>query len=121
MDDGITAAQNFSRCEEESLLIRSDLVRSGFVPNKGKCQWIPIQIICWLGIFWDFKNNCTFTPPENISCIIQEVTEIMSHRGVSALKLARVTGRIVTCFLITGDVCKLMTKALHRLIKCRKS
>ena len=28
---------------------------------------------------------------------------------------------LLPVFLIMGDVCKLMTKALHRLIKCRKS
>ena len=64
---------------------------------------------------------CMFIPPENIYCIFHEVTEIMSHGSVSARKLARVTGRIVACFFIMGDVCKLMTKALHRLIECRKS
>ena len=44
----------------------------------------------------------------------------MSCRSISARKLARVTRRIfVSNFLIMGDVCKLMTKALHHLIKCR--
>ena len=120
LDDGISAAQSFSRCEEQSLLVRSDLVKSGFVPNKDKCQWVPIQIICRLGIFGDFKNNCMFIPPEKISRTFQDVVEIMSCRSVSARKLARVTGRIISSFLIMGDVCKLMTKALHRLIECRK-
>ena len=120
LDDGITAAQNFSRCEEQSLLVRSDLIRSGFVPNKGKCQWVPIQIICCLGIFLGKIIVCLFQQ-KRISCIFHEVTEIMSHRSVSARKLARVIGRIVACFLIIGGVFKLMTKALHRLIECRKS
>ena len=58
---------------------------------------------------------------EKIFSFYYEVTEIMSHRSVSARKLARVTDRIVACFLIMGHVCKLMTKALHRLIECTKS
>ena len=36
-DDGISAAQSFSKCEEHSLLVKSDLFKSGFVPNKDKC------------------------------------------------------------------------------------
>ena len=116
LDDGISAAQSFSRCEEQS----SNLVQSGFVPNTSKCQWLPIQIICWLGILGDFKNNCMFNPPKKISRTFQGVVEIMSCRSVSARKLARVTGRIIYNFLIMGDVCKLMTKALHRLIERRK-
>ena len=61
-----------------------------------------------------------FIPPEKISRTFQDVVEIMSCRSVSARKLARVTGRIISSFLIMGEVCKLMTKALHRLIECRK-
>ena len=64
LDDGISAAQNFSKCEDNSLRVRSDLFQSGFVGNKDNCQWVPVQVICWLGIFWDFKNNCMFIPLE---------------------------------------------------------
>ena len=38
---------------------------------------------------------------------------------ISAKNFAPVTGRIISNFLILGDVCKLMTKSLHRLIECR--
>ena len=93
LDDGISAAQSFSKCEEHLLLVRSDLFKSGFVPNKCKCQWVPFQVICWLGIFWEFKNNPIFIPPEKISRIFYEELEVMSCR-----KLARVTRRIVSCF-----------------------
>ena len=119
LDDGISAAQSFSKCEEHSLVVRSDLFQSGFVPNKDKCQWVPIQVICWLGIFWDFKNNSMFIPLEMISGIFDEVVKIMSRKSVSARNLARVTRRIISNFLIMGDVCKLMTKAMHRLIESR--
>ena len=119
LDDGISAAQSFSKCEEHSLLVRSDLFKSGFVPNKCKCQWVPVQVICWLGIVWDFKNNRMFIPPEKVSRIFCDLSEVMSSRSVPARKLARVTRRIVANFLIMGDVWKLTTKALHRLIECR--
>ena len=107
LDDGISAATNFSNCQRNSLLVRSDLFKSGFVANKDKCQWVPLQVICWLGICWDFKNNCMFIPPDRISGILEEVVEIMSCCSISARKLARVTGRIISNFLIMGDVCKL--------------
>ena len=61
-----------------------------------------------------------FIPPEKISGILEEVVEIMSCCSISARNLAHVTGRIISNFLIMGDVCKLMTKSLHRLIECRR-
>ena len=60
------------------------------------CLYLPKR-------FLKFFTNC-----QKLSC-----------RSVSARKLACVTGRIVSNFLIIGDVCKLVTKALHRLIECR--
>ena len=45
-----------------------------------------------------------FIPPEKISRTFQYVVEIMSCRSVSARKLARVTGRTISSFLIMGDV-----------------
>ena len=80
LDDGISGHQIFSMCEEQSSRVRSDLVSSGFVPNKDKCQWIPVQIICWLGICWDFKSNSLSTPPEKISGTFADVTGILSCR-----------------------------------------
>ena len=112
-DDGTSAAQSFSKCEEHSLRVKSDLFKSGFVPNKDKCQWVPIQVICWLGIFWDLKNNCMFIPLGKISGILDEVVEIMSCKRVSARKLARVTGRIISNCLIMGDVWKRVTKVQY--------
>ena len=44
----------------------------------------------------------------------------MSCCSISVRKLACVTGRIISNFFIMGDVCKLMTKSLHRLIECRR-
>ena len=64
--------------------------------------------------FLGFQNNRMFIPLEKISRIFYELLEVMPCR-----KLARVTRRIVSIFLIMGDVCKLMTKAIHRLIECR--
>ena len=61
-----------------------------------------------------------FIPPDKISGILEEVVEIMSCCSISARKLACVTGRIISNFWIMGDVCKLMTKSLHRLIECQR-
>ena len=70
-------------------------------------------------VFLGLQKQSYVSPPEKISRIFYELLDVMSCRNVSARKLARVTGRIVSNFLIMGDVCKLMTKAMHRLIECR--
>ena len=62
LDNGISAATNFSKCQGNSLLVRSDLFKSGFVANKDKCQWVPLQVICWLGIFGISKTTVCLYP-----------------------------------------------------------
>ena len=73
---------------------------------------------CW--VFFGISKTivCLYLPKRFLEFFC-ELSEVMSCRSVSARKPARVTGRIVSNFLIMGDVCKLMTKALHRLIECR--
>lgn len=42
-----------------------------------------------------------------------------SSRKVTARMLAQVTGRIISCMLVFGHICKIMTKALHSVIDSR--
>ena len=56
---------------------------------------------------------------DKINLILQEIVEILSRNSVPARELPPVTWRIVSNFLVMGDVYKLMTKALHRVIEFR--
>ena len=79
--------------------VRSTCCLSGliFVAKKCKCHiWLPIQVICWLGIICDFKNNRLFIPPEKISQFFYELVEVTSCSSVSARKLAHVTGTLLS-------------------------
>ena len=118
LDDGISAAQSFSKCEEHSWLVRSDLFKSGFVSNKCKCQWVPVQVICWLGIWGDFKDHCMLIPLEKTSNFLLTVRSyVMQEHFCKETCLCYRENCLK--FLIMGDVCKLMTKAMHHLIECR--
>lgn len=57
---------------------------------------------------------------DKINRILQEIIKILSRNSVSARELPPVTWRIVSNFLVMGDVYKLMTKALHRVIEFRR-
>lgn len=57
---------------------------------------------------------------DKINLILQEIVEILSRNSVPARELPPVTWRIVSNFLVMGDVYKLMTKALHRVIEFRR-
>ena len=53
LDDGLGVCATKDTCLRQSLLVHSDLISSDFVPNKDKCMWIPVQLVCWLDFDWD--------------------------------------------------------------------
>ena len=48
LDDGFGVAENFETCSKHAEKVKSDIVASGFVPNKDKCVWNPAQNLVWL-------------------------------------------------------------------------
>ena len=49
LDDGLGAAADKNKVKIASLQVYTDLLKSGFLPNKTKCVWEPTQLITWLG------------------------------------------------------------------------
>ena len=114
--DGLSVCGTKDNCLRHSLLVHSDLISSGFVPNKDKCMWIPVQILRWLGFHWDFARGF---PEDKVSVLLASISEVSSFRIVTSKMLAQVTGRIISCMLVFGHICKIMTKALHSVIDSR--
>ena len=50
LDDGLRGGTDHVSAKINSLVVHSDLLKSGFVPSEVKSQWEPIQIITWLGV-----------------------------------------------------------------------
>ena len=121
LDDGLGVGGTKDTCLRRSLLVHSDLISSGFVPNKDKCMWIPSQLLRWLGFHWDFARGLLSIPEDKISVLLASIGEVSSSRVVTARMLAQVTGRIISCMLVFGHICKIMTKALHSVIVGRAS
>ena len=119
LDDGLGVCGTKDTCLRQSLLVHSDLISSGFVPNKDKCMWIPVQLLRWLGYHWDFARGILSIPEDKISVLLASIGEVSSSRIVTARMLAQVTGRIISCMLVFGHICKIMTKALHSVIDSR--
>ena len=49
-----------------SLVVHSDLLKSGFVPNEVKSLWEPVQVITWLGVVLDTTDGTIKATDERI-------------------------------------------------------
>ena len=45
LDDSLGVCSTKNTCLQQSLLVHSDLISSGFVPNEDKCMWIPVPAV----------------------------------------------------------------------------
>ena len=103
LDDGLGVYGSKDTCLRQSLLVHSDLISSGFVPNKDKCMWILVHLLRWPGSHWDFARGLLSIPEDKISVFLASIREVSSCRIVTAKMLAQVTGRII-CMLVFGHI-----------------
>ena len=53
LDDGLGGGVNTIKAKINSLIVRADLTRYGFLINEEKSLWEPIQVITWLRTVFD--------------------------------------------------------------------
>lgn len=119
LDDGLSVCPCFASCEEQALSVQSDLNQSGFVANVEKSIWKPTQCTKWLGFNWDLKTQVLSVPQDKIARLLAKINEALALRRISARQLASVTGLVISNMIVFGNICKLMTKSLHRKIDSR--
>ena len=120
LDDGLGVCPSFADCFSQSLAVKSDLFRAGFVANTQKSIWAPVQSLRGLGYRWDLKDNFLTVPEDKIDKLLVSIDNVLSQSSLPARQLASVTGSIISNMLVFGNVCKLMTKSLHRALDRRE-
>lgn len=117
LDDGFATHENYHTCCEFSKRVRIDLFRSGFVENKSKSNWQPVQCLEWLGIVWNLKLGELSYSDKKLDSLEKKVHSVLQNpKNVSARVIAKVTGKIISMSLVFGNITRLMTRHLHHLI-----
>ena len=60
LDDSIGAGKNSLVVKCKSLIVHSDLIKPGFFVNKDRSNWVPTQVIIWLGYAMDTHSNTIY-------------------------------------------------------------
>ena len=93
----------------------------GLFPRSVSVNGSPFRSFAgWVSFGISKTIVCLYLPKRFLE-FFSELVEVMLCRSVSARKLTGVTGRIISNFLIMGDVCKVTTKVMHCLIECRNA
>ena len=98
LDDGLGGGTDFVSAKVNSLVVHSDLLKSGFVPNEEKSLWEPLQVITWLGVILDTIDGTIKATDERIEKLNAGFIELhpcQPTRKVHVKGVAIVTGQII--------------------------
>ena len=87
LDDGLGLADNEKVCYEQTERVKTDLKLSGFVPNRDKCIWKPVQSLVWLSFTWDLKYCLLKLPKAKITNFIELIDIILSTASKVKIQL----------------------------------
>ncbi|VDI53185.1 Hypothetical predicted protein [Mytilus galloprovincialis] len=121
LDDGLCLAETEKLCCEQSVRVKNDLILSGFVPNKDKCIWTPVQTLVWLGFTWNLKSSLMELPLIKIENFINLIDVILSKAfKVKIRLLAKLCGKIISFSPAIGNVTQIMTRCTFSVINLRQ-
>ena len=107
-----------------SLVVHSDLLKSGFVPNEVKSLWEPVQVITWLGVVLDTTDGTIKATDERIEKLNAGLVELVScqpPQKVHVKRVATVTGQITSLSPCVGYVARIMTRFLFSVVNSARS
>lgn len=124
LDDGLGGGTDFVSAKVNSLVVHSDLLKSGFVPNEEKSLWEPLQVITWLGVILDTIDGTIQATDERIEKLNAGLVELLScqpPRKVHVKGVAIVTGQIISLSPCVGSVARIMTRFLFLVVNSARS
>ena len=119
LDDGLILSNDFDEMILFRNIVRRDLIDSGLVSNEEKSHWEPSYLVTWLGVSLNSQEGVLYIPERRVNSL-REALKIMTKKKVAtARQLASVAGKIVSTYIVVGNVVRLMTKHCHMNIMTR--
>lgn len=117
LDDGWGTAANFDICSKMSSRVKYDLISAGFFINNDKSIWFPTRTLTWLGFIWNLEKSRLEIPSEKIKSFKYDVFQTFKNLStITARKMARITGKIISFSPSFGNICRIMTRNMMMLI-----
>ena len=117
IDDGNGIAEDRVTADIHSDLVRKSLRRSGFVPNSTKSIWEPYLELEWLGVIVKTNEGFLKLPFRRLESLDNALDSFFSTFSlISARRLSRIAGIIISMSPIIGHISQIMTRNILRVI-----
>lgn len=125
LDEGLRGGMDFVSAKVNSLVVHSDLLKSGLVPDEEKSFWEPVQIITWLGVILNTIDGTIKATYKSIKKLNASLSAELSSRQllhkVHVRNLASITGQIISLSSCVGSAARIMTRFLLSVVNSARS
>ena len=116
LDDGATTASNENLALSHSYQIKNGLLSAGWIPNTKKSHWAPVQILAWLGFWYNLIKGIIYASTDKLQSTLDVLQLILDIAVLPVRLLARGVGKLTSLQLSHSDVVYLHTRHMQRLI-----
>ena len=117
LDDGWCINQTYRSALTDAEFVFELLRDAGFLGNIEKSVFTTIQSIVWLGLCWNTSTFAISIPDTRISEIAASIGCLLNNKAyVTARRLAKIGGRIISLIPVIGNVARIKTRSLFRCI-----
>jgi Reverse transcriptase (RNA-dependent DNA polymerase) len=119
-DDGMAVADNAEFLQKLSVQMQYDLLRAGLVPGVKKCTWIPVRVIDWNGLTFDFNRKGLLIKQARIDNALLCLTQIEKDwPKVTFRDVARCTGKLNSRYPVLTEKVQIRLKMLQTIVNIR--
>ncbi|XP_063442628.1 uncharacterized protein LOC134722924 [Mytilus trossulus] len=120
LDDGLGMGKNKQEASECSSFVKTSLLEAGFLINREKSIFEPVQCLEWLGLVWNSSDFSISISDRRIENTLASLVDVLNNFPYfTARKLAQVTGKVISMCPVMGNITSLMTRYLHWAIESR--
>ena len=118
LDDGLGGGVSTVKAKIESFIVHADLTRYGFLTNKDKSLWEPVQVITWLGTVFDTDQGFILVIESWISKLKRSIkfTRKVDCKIVKVRDFASVVGQVIFLMHCVGSMAKIMTCSMYAIV-----
>jgi hypothetical protein len=119
-DDGMAVHSNEKILTALAVQMQCDLLNAGMIPGIEKCTWLPVEVIDWNGLRFDFAN-CTLSILDRRICKLKSIiTESLNKfPDFSYRHVAKIVGSIVSMSSVFEGTTQKFTKSMQTFINIR--
>jgi Reverse transcriptase (RNA-dependent DNA polymerase) len=119
-DDGMAVADDAEFLQKLSVQMQCDLLRAGLVPGVKKCTWLPVQIIDWNGLTFDFERKGMLIKQTRIDSTLSCLQQLEKDwPKVTFRSVARCTGKVNSMYLVLTEKLQIRIKMLQTIVNIR--